>query len=370
LVRSTRILHQNNEYLIQDQASSTSARSIVILARPGSEAGAGSNGFNPIRTNHGDWIPVAKWKDGSFEFMSRGSKKAAAVLETILDKYFDLKGKAKTTKPRKRYYYLEKDGAPCYTLSPTHPNGLAIQVFSNRKGAQHGLVEEDEVDKELKIRQTDDLNGFFIRAADDGYAGAILDNSDPVYFCLDPSDNMVFLKLQMNEEDQVEEHLLEEDGRWSIYEGEEEIDFFLDQDSCDENMIHNLGEIPFLGHKNLYEVWTIEDREEGGNPFVLSAEEGPYAGLPGGKALLLFHQRRHALDFILDRSLINCEAVRVSRLKSFLQAARREGLSVLLEPFSHRATSGTLWLNEEEIILDSFSGFWVMDEEWGFARIE
>jgi hypothetical protein len=342
----------------------------MFLVRPDAVANAGANGFKPIHTNHGNWIPAAKWERGEFELMAPDAKMLIPVLETILEDYLKqpMKGKRKT--PRKRYFYLEQDGKPCYALSASHPNGLAILVFSGRKKAEVELAEKSGTAETMRIRQTDDLNGFFIHAADDGYAGAILDGEEPVYFCLDGAENMMFLKLQLSEEEEVEECLLAEDGRWERYEGEVEFEFYLDQDSCDKNMVENLGNIPFLGHRELDRVWTIQEGQREEKTYILSAKEGPWEGIPGGNAILLFHQKRHAMEFLLDRGMVDFQAVSVANLKTFLRTARRRQLSVLLEPFGHRAISGTLWLNKEDIILDSFSGFWTVQEGWEFARID
>jgi len=370
LVRSTRILHQNEEYLIQDNQASTASRAITFLARPGSKAGSGPSGFKPIRTNHGDWIPVAKWEQGNFELLTEGSRALSADLESILNRYLNhhKDGNGKTR--RKRYYYIERKGKPNFSLSISHPYGLAIQVFTHKDLAREDLLEDSDTEADLRIRQTDDVKSFFIRAADEGYAGAILDNEQPIYFCLDAAENMVFLKLALDSEEKVEEWILQENGLWDKYVGDKDIEFYLDQDNCDRNMVNNLGEIPFLGHRDTDFVWTVEEVNEEDRPYVLPTDDGPWKGLPGGNSILLFQNREQAMDFIRDRALMHCEAVRVDNLKSFLRSARHSQLNVLLEPFNHRASSATLWLDEDQIVLDTFSGFWILNDAWKFVRVD
>ena len=83
--------------------------------------------------------------------------------------------------------------------------------------------------------------------------------------------------------------------------------------------------------------------------------------------VLLFHTRSNAMEFLLQRGLIKCEAVRVDRVRDFLDGAGRVNQTVILEPFSHRATGGVMWLNEGDVVLDSFSGFWILGEGWEFS---
>jgi hypothetical protein len=196
----------------------------------------------------------------------------------------------------------------------------------------------------------------------------VIDGEDPVYFCLDPAENMVFLKLCLNDKDRVEEYLLEEDGSWTLYDGEKDLELFLDQDRCDSNMVKNVGDIPFFGYEEIRHVWTLEEEQNPGTPYILPCEESPYQHIAGGRAVLLFQSRQNALDFMLERGLYQCEAVRTQNLKPLLQFARQQQITVLMEPFGPRSSSGTLWLNGDDIILDTFSGFWLLHENWTFDR--
>jgi hypothetical protein len=366
LVRSTRILHNNEEYLLQDENASTASRMITFLTRPESTEGGEQRGLQRVKTNLGDWIPIAKWERGVLEPIRKDYSEVSSTLHTILEKYLN-HHRSKGKKRRKMYYYIEKEGLPLYQLAASHPYGLALCIYTKKKLAQEILPESAGEMEGVKIRQTADLRDFLIRAADEGYAGAILDDREPVYFCLDPADSMVILRLTMNEDEEVQEFVLNENGTWRIYEGEEEIEFFLDQDRCDRNMVKNLGEIPFLGHTDIDKLWTVEQTGQGGIPFVLSPDESPFQGIPDANVILLFHQRQNAMEFLLQRGLINCEAVRVDKLRDFLENAGRNNQTVILEPFSHRATGGVLWMNDGDVVLDSFSGFWILGEGWDFS---
>ena len=178
---------------------------------------------------------------------------------------------------------------------------------------------------------------------------------------------MVILRLKLDEDEEVQEYTLNEDGSWRLYEGEEEIEFYLDQDRCDRNMIENLGDIPFLGHQGIVSLWTIEEMDKPNHPFILSSDESPIDGITGSSTVLLFHRKKHAVEFLLERGLVECEAVRVDDVKQFLNDAGKMSLTVILEPFRHRATGGVLWLNEQDIVLDSFSGFWILGDGWNFS---
>ena len=368
MVRSTRILHRNVEYLIQEQGGGAGVREAAILARPGQGVSKGADRGRIIKTNHGEWIPIAFWKGGRLRILDQVSGGLRPDLEAVMNQYLHARASAAKGVRPKRYYYIDEGKAPAYTISRSHPHGLAVRIFCRKKTADEALSERGEGAGAARVRWTSDLKRFLVRAADDGFAGAVLDDREPVYFCLDRADDMVFLRLSMNDEEEVEESLLQEDGSWKLYEGEGEIDFFMDQQSTDGNMVRLLGEIPFLGHEEMEFLWTVEDGRNRGAPYVLAASEGPFEGLAEGDTLILFNTRKSAMDFILDRELYTCEAVRVDALKEFLRDAAERRLGVLFEPFNHRAAGGVLWLNGDEVILDSFSGFWKLGEDGAFRR--
>lgn len=343
-------------------------REAAILARPDAAVSEGADQSRVIKTNHGDWIPIALWKGGRFRFLASVSPRIRPDLEAVMNQYLHTRPLATDGKRRKRYYYIDGGNAPAYTISRSHPHGLAVRFFGRKKDADAALKEAADRGGAPRVRWTNDLKRFLVRAADDGFAGAVLDDREPVYFCLDGADDMVFLRLSLNDEEEVEESLLQDDGSWKLYEGEGEIDFFLDQQSADGNMVRLLGEIPFLGHEKMQHVWTVEDGRNRGIPYVLAASEGPFAGLAEGDTVVLFHTQRNAMEFILDRELYAHEAVRVEGLKEFLRDAAERRLGVLFEPFNHRAAGGVFWLNGEDVILDSFSGFWKLGEDGAFQR--
>jgi len=340
---------------------------ITLFVRPDSSTGSILGKTYKVLTNLGEWIPIAKWEKGVIEQIHGRSEEIDTMMHTVLDKYLNHKQAELKNSSHKIYYYIEKDGTPEFQLAASHPNGLVINLYSNKDLAQEKLHELDG-DYHAKLRETQQLLDFLVRIADEGFAGAIMDDEEPIFFCLNQAECMVVLRLTLNDHDEVEEFILQEDGSWGVYEGEEEIEFFLDQDRCDRNMIKNLGDIPFLGYTSTNTLWTIEEKKLNSVPYVLSPEETPYQGIPGAKFLVLFQRKNNALNFILDRGLLRCEAVRVESIKSFLNTASGKSLSVMLEPFSHRATSGTLWLNGNDIVLDSFSGFWILGEDWSFTH--
>lgn len=377
MVRSTRILHNNEEYLIQDNGASTASRRIIFLARPESAASEGGTGQQPIQTNHGVWIPIAKWERGGITPITDGARRLTPGLKTVLNIYLRRANRTDTKAKRRIYYYVEREGEIDYVISPAHPHGLAVKIFSKKSAALKERMAEKEASQlpaaakeslPFSVRQTNNLREFLIKAADDGYAGAVLDGKEPLYFCLNPMEHILFLRLSMNDEDEVEEFLLEEDGTWTRYDGEGDLEFYLDQDRCDLNMVRNLGEIPFIGYDNLKHLWTVEEIKLKGSPYILSEKDDPYREIPESRSVLLFLKKRSAMEFLLDRGLVHCEGVRIDDLKSFLQTAGRKSLNVLLEPFGHRAASGALWMNGNDIILDSFSGFWILGEGGEFTR--
>jgi len=370
LVRSTRIIHNSEEFLLQDNGIGAESRTITFLVRPGSKAASGTKNQKTIQTNHGEWIAAASWNADSSRMTNRGSKEFTATFKELLSKYLERSLETDKKVKRAKYSYIENDGRPHSSIAASHPHGLAINQYSKKSLAVESLGTIPGLDSEPKIMETDDIEGFLTRAVDDGYAGAILDDEDLVFSCLNKSEEMIFLKLCLNpDSEKVEEYLLRNDGTWDQYELDEDLEFFLDQDRCDRNMTRNLGKIPFIGHEEMNRAWTLKKPEEKNAPFVLSAEEGPYEGIPGGCASVLFQNKENALNFIRERGLFSFEAVCVDKIKPFIESAKKQKRTILLEPFNHRALGGALWLNNDVIILDSFSGFWTMDKDWSFKPV-
>ncbi|MFH2001170.1 MAG: hypothetical protein ABIK28_15925, partial [Planctomycetota bacterium] len=346
MVRSTRILHKNEEFLVQDKNSFSHERTITFLARPDALNNDSIQQLKAVKTNLGEWVPVAKWSEGTLEVLEKESNRLVPTLKEVLGKYLEVGSRKTSTTKRKRYYYLEINGIPDYSISPSHPNGLAIKIFSSKLLAEKYLPQEELSENPTRIRQTNNLRELLIKAADGGFAGAVLDDSEPIYFCLDSAENMVFLKLCMDDEEEVSEYLLNKEGTWDPYQGEEDLEYYLDQDSCDRTMVEHLGDIPFFGHATIDAIWTLEERSQPGRPHVLSPASNPFNEIPGADIMVLFHDRTNALNFIKEQNLFECEAVRIENIKNYMKSINRASLSVILEPFNHRAVSGVLWLNK------------------------
>jgi len=368
VVRSTRIIHKDREFLIQDSSVSSATRTITFLGRPeASELEAPADGAMAIKTNHGVWIPIAIWEKGSIRTLSSSASEDIAMFQKLLNKYLRDGNREMGDIKRHTYFYVEKDGLHKFNILSSHPNGLVIELYTKKSIVEKALGPID-ASSPFKIRRTSNLKKLLTTAADEGYAGAILDNTDPVYFCLDHDENIVFLRLTMDEYDEVGEAVLDENGAWETYEGDLDIEFYLDQDVCDQNMVRNLGEIPFIGHDDMDQAWTIESTMEKGTPFVLPELDSPYSDIVGDKSIILFRSQQGAIDHILEKGLLRHEAVRVDNIEKFLKNANKNKQTVLFEPFNHRASNGTLWINGEDIIFDSFSGFWIMNKNWKFDK--
>ena len=372
MVRSTRILHKQREYLIQDEGASSASRTITFLGRPESftvRSETSEHGeYQPILTDHGQWIPIAKWSGGQLALLPPANPKLKGDIESILRKYLHDGPRDSDGKAHKVYYYLEKEGRLFFRIVHSHPNGLAIRIFESKKQAERALGGKQDSGSDVKVRQTSTLHRLLVKAADMGYAGAVLNDEEPLYFCLDANDEMVVLRVAMDDDEEVEEYLLQENGTWKLYEGDRDIELFLDQDRCDQNMVRHLGDIPFIGHQDMDHAWTIEYRENRGVPYVSGDDDTLTQGVPESKSVFLFKNCEGTMEFIREKGLFSCEAARVENIGRFLKQALEENLCVLLEPQGHRASGGTLWINGRQIVLDSFSGFWIMQTPWNFTK--
>ena len=134
MVRSTRILHRNVEFLIQEQGGEAGVREVAILARPDAAVSAGADRSRVIKTNHGDWIPIALWKGGRFRFLGSVSPEVRPDLEAVMNQYLHTRPPSAGGKRRRRYYYIDEGKAPAYTLSRSHPHGHTNPQHADQDG--------------------------------------------------------------------------------------------------------------------------------------------------------------------------------------------------------------------------------------------
>ncbi len=374
--RKVRILHEGQEYWLIDRGGAVDQRSIAFLRRvdparadtsgaPTSDApGTGHAPHAPhalVKTDLGDCEALAVWHDGAVT-VEPGHERLRDVFTRIVERYLEEFRVGKKRAGSARFYIVTRRRQPLFTLSPAQPGGLMVLVFTSEARAEATAVARRSVDDakplgDHRIEEVEDLADFLSARALEGFAGATLDDKDPVFFCLDPDGQPRFLRLSLDARSgRLEHDLLEPDGSWTRYDGEEDLSPDLDQELLDECMIERLGPVPFLGFHDGMTWYHLEKKGRPGVPAVVElGEESPGEGLP---FIALFHDVEQAESFTHDQSLEGHSVVGTPDLSAVAAAARTEGRPILLEPGDHRARGGTFWIADGHLLFDSFSGLW------------
>lgn len=357
--RSVRILHDGQEYYLVDRGASQRSRVITMLKRVEGEVPAA---LERVKTDVGDCVAVANWKNARLE-LEPGCEELRDAFERIVERYlveFRLGRARKVSRP---YFFLSVDQQPLFELARAQPFGLSLLVFSEKRDAKKAALDRRGIEaREIEVEELADLPDFLTSRASEGYAGATLDGSDPIYFCADAAGAPRFLRLSLDESTgELEHFLLEEDGKWTRYEGAEELTPELDQDACDQQMVERLGELPFVGYHDHLAFWRPRRRSQAGNGELVVVDSGDNARVDRG-CCPIFHDRDLAAGFLHDHLLEDCELIEVDDLHALAQRAGAEGKVLVIQPDGHRAHGGSLWVKDDRLVLDSFSGIWTSQD--------
>lgn len=356
--RKIRVLHEGNEYYLVDRGRTTSSRVITILKRlekGHEEELAAMDGAVTVKTDLGDCLAIANWNHGEL-ITEPGHDRLRPALSRIVDRYLEEFRVGRRRATTRTYYFLSIDRQPLFCLSNAQPTGLSVLVFNDEKRAAAAAQTRRGIEsRDIQVEAVGDLFDFLTARATEGFAGATLDEVDPIFFCLDAGASPSFLRLSLDRETgQLEHFLLNPDGGWTAYEGEEEITPEIDQEVVDQYTADRLGALPFLGYYEgmpLYRIAREEDREQ-----LVMVEVEPDAG--DDPICPLFHDEALAHEFLKEHQLTGCELRRVDDVVGFCARVQELGRLVQIHPGAHRARGGTLWVNGAQLVLDSFSGLW------------
>ncbi|MEW6745748.1 MAG: hypothetical protein AB1486_23615 [Planctomycetota bacterium] len=367
--KTTRVLHNGHEFLLVDERHRGSPRTITCMVRSSDPTFDGIRGPGILPTSLGNWTPIGVWENASCRPLHGRAHSWMSTVSQVVDLYLEERRRLRLRSRPKRYWHLAVDSQIVFCFTPAHLHGLAIPLFSSRNAARSaagtGAPRTAATPSprgpasvpglgvgECSVELVDDLCEFLASVAKAGFAGALLDETHPIFFCVDPSGNAHFLKIGLLPDTEITESLLQPDGSWTPYEGDPELELFVDQDACDALMLEMLGDIPFYGYTrdlDLYALYPLK----GSEPLILPSEdERGFGTVP------LFHEVTHAEEFMKYHDLDRHELRPVRDLVELLGFAAQRSSVVRLQPDAHRARGATLWLQDREIILDSFSGFW------------
>ncbi len=369
-MRTIKVIHDSSEYCVMDSLSSDGVREITVLIEPESPIVTRKKQAVLVPTTEGARVPVMRWIDGSSEPLIDLTKQQARDLESVIDSFL-------VDPPRNRkkeggavfYYNSSRYGDHLFTLSAAHPHGLAVNLYTSGDEAEKRALDVSAERGQYETRRTDDIQEFLCRTANEGYAGAVLDECSPIYFCLDSEGTLRFLMIIQDEDEEPIEVLLQPDGRWLPHESGMELNLFGDQADFDAASQRHLGDVPFLGWEGGKAGFvTIEAMDAPDTPKRFPLNEAVAAG-DCEEMAVLFLDSKNAVEFMQGRGVMSYSIADVLDVPDFIEKASQEGLAVVLEPGNHRVRSGIFWFTEGRVILDSFSGFWKLEKEHGFTRL-
>ena len=361
-----KLKHDGHEYYLLEDGWSLSTRAVVVLCRPTNPHFKSPKPPPPVRLPEpGSWQAVARWEGGELHVAVREHVERAELLSALLEEY-----ETTAKRPPPVAWALaddrddpegERNGNFHGSLVPALPMGVAVHCFDDEAAAQAAADGRALV-------AIDDQARFLNQMVRLGYAGALWNGTLPVFFCVDDDGALHYLRVSPRKRD-VKLQILDETDRWDTYEGAEEIQFLDNGEACDERLVTLLGDRPVL-------AWPADGVLHGvgpvaGEPGLLQVEvaEGdepadgdglPYAVLFSDAA------RAEAFRDDLDPDWVTYP---VDDLGEFLGRSDLAGCAVQLNPGSHRSEGGLLWRSGDEVVLDSFSGFWKLGPD-GFVSAE
>ncbi len=359
----TRMLHENEEYLVVEEGGDPVRPPLKIFARATNEKAGGSKSSPAYSTEQGLWCLVASYDGKEIRALGNSGSQVLATQEDVAQKlvrhYLLQRAEAKRSSPHS-YFYLAAEGRPAHDLIRAQPGGLVLRLFREEEQAKEALRDWGMAGT---IERTGALREFLALRSEEGFAGAVLDENEPVYWCVDGQSQLQFLKVRVDASaETLEEHLLDARGQWQVYEGDEMLDLFEDQDAWDQLMQQVLGAQPFLGYDAFPAFYSLFD---GDTPVFLeeqTEDEQVQRVLP------VFHDQEAARAFADGEEMYEAEVRSVDDLHQLLTDAAAEGAVSRLHPGDHRCRGGNLWVDGRRVVLDSFSGFWGSEDGREFVR--
>jgi len=355
--KRTQIVHEKDRFLVAEEAGDLRRPNLVIYAHHSNASLQAEEGTFAFETEgNNKWSPIAEVIEGAMVLRISEDGGSVEFLKKLLQRYLWERAEAQS-RVENPWWYVVVNGRPLHFLDRAVPTGLLLPLYSEKDDAENTLRESN---LEGDVCSTGARREFLRFRAEEGFAGAVLDGKEYIYWCIDDESEMQFLKLRPDRENNdISGHLLGEKGEWGVWDGEEELDFVEDQSRWDTLMVRILGEIPFVSyaqdmiHYSLYEagaVVLIEDEEE-------------------ERVAPVFAEPVHARRFAAEHELTGTEVESVLDLRELVSEASELGAVTRIEPGEHRALGGLLWLRHGRLVLDSFSGFWDSEDGSEFLSV-
>jgi len=344
---TTRILHEGHEFLVVQEPGDLRGLRLTFLARPEDERFVRPGTPVSHEGEHGSWCRVASIADGLITVMRSSPPKVADEIAALIRR-FRVEQARRRRQAEPSLFYVVIDGKAAHLISSIQLHGILLRTFSSRESARAALL---QLHHGGRIVRTGPLREFFATRAQEGFAGAIIDDKEPVFWCLDGEERSSFMRVgPLDADGDAQEFVLDDHGRWKRYEGETDLFLYEDQESWDQRMVADLGQVPWQGCEAHQQFFALRIGRES---VVLPDEENE------GRFVPLFTSQDQALEFLDRRGCRSQGRVEeVSNLREWVEAATAGGSLVQLNPGSHRARTAALWASDDGLVFDTFSGLW------------
>jgi hypothetical protein len=345
----TLLEHAGEEFLCIEGGFNVATRTVTLLVDAASPTFPHRDEDSPITwRDQGDWYPVARWSAGEVLLPDPRHHEQSTLAGDVITHYLDEHPEL----PEAAWAVAEGEGYRGH-LVDILPQGVAAELHEDLEAAQ------DAADG-AELVAVHDIPRFLTYLAREGYAGALWNGAQPVFFCLDEEDELQFLRVGDGGGGKVAMEILDPLESWMSYEGAEEIDMLDNAEACDARLVEAVGRLPLLGWPDDGTLFSLGPDEE--HPGVVTVSED------GLDYALLFADEDECKEWITEEVKEPWVCWPIHDLAGFLSLPGLEKGGAVLNPGGHRARRGVLWHDGERIVLDSFSGFWELEDE-GFSLI-
>jgi len=372
----TVVRHDQHEYLLLEAGFSADTRSLIVMARPADPRFPAPEGQQPLTWgSQGHWVPVARWTPEELQIPIEAHVQHAELLRTLIEAHV-----ARAATPVAVAWTLRDARGFVGSLQGALPMGVAAVCHDTRQGAEAAA-------QDAEVVAVDNLAMFFTALVREGYAGLMWNATQPVFFCVDESGDLRFLRVSSVGPSSVELEVLDESGAWETYEGADELEFIDNAEACDRRLTERLGLLPVIDWPQDNCLWSLgpslgvpavvlpEGAAESDTPRLqrhdgsLFGEASRDGGEGGGQPHAVLFTDEAAAQAFRAELAPEMTIFPVRDLPRFLVADELAGHFAALNPGAHRAATGVFWSDGERVVLDSFSGFWKY-EAGQFERLE
>lgn len=332
--------HGGDAYLCVEGGYNAETRAITLLAEPSNSHFPPEQGTSPITwRDQGEWYPVARLRDNELVLQNQAHEQLSEYAGEVIKRYMN----EQPDDPDVAWALASERGFSG-SLEDVLPQGVAVTVFDDQSLADEALGNDTLV-------PIQNIAQFLTHLAREGYAGAMWNRAQPVFFCIDETSDLQFLRIGKGSSEAIDMEILDPFRGWEPFDGAEDIAFLDNGAACDTRLSAMLENEPLLGWPENGQLWSLGPKA--GEPgLVPVAEDGlAYA--------LLFTTEAAAQDWLADIEE-PWEFWPMADLSALLASPAVKGCAGLLNPGAHRARRGVFWKDNERLILDSFSGFWLL----------